>query len=253
MKQFVLYIIGVLFCVACTNSTKSNQKELVVYCAASLTNVINELADLYESKSGIAIQLNFASSGTLARQIEHGAQPSIYISANEKWVDYLIGLNLLLPESKQNIAGNSLVLVVPLDSDFSAVSFDRNLKDDVHGRIAIGDPKHVPAGEYAWQAIENIGLANEWKEKILPAKDVRSALILVELGEVELGIVYKTDALRSERVKLVAEVAGELHGPISLFSAMLNEKDNKETRHFSNFLQSNEAKNYWQKHGFKIE
>ena len=123
----------------------------------------------------------------------------------------------------------------------------------MNGRLAIGDPKHVPAGDYAWQAIQNIGLAEEWKSNLLKAKDVRSALMLVELGEAEMGIVYKTDALRSDKVRVVTEISSELHRPVFLFSAILNAKNNKETLHFYNFLLSNEAKLLWQKHGFKIE
>lgn len=253
MKKYLLYIITGLFCVACSHSPKSNKKELLIFCAASLTDLITELTDLYESETNTDVQINFASSGTLARQIEHGAQAAVYISANEKWIDYLVGLNLLLPESKQSIAHNSLVLIAPVDSNLDSISFNNGLIDYLGGRLAMGDPKHVPAGEYARQAIESIGLTGELKEKILPAKDVRSALILVELGEAEMGIVYKTDALRSDGVKVIAEISDEMHNPVYLFSAILKGKDNTETRYFYNFLRSNEVRHIWHKHGFKID
>ena len=253
MNRFVLYIVICVVCISCNNSPNGGKKELVIFSAASLTDVVSEIVERYETNSDVDIKLNFASSGTLARQIEHGAEPAVYISANEKWVDYLIGLNCLLPESKKHVAENTLVLIAPRDSKINAVAFNSGLSGYLNGRLAIGDPKHVPAGDYAWQAMQSIGLTDECEDQILPAKDVRSALMLVELGEVELGIVYKTDAMRSEKVKVVAEISKELHSPVFLFSSILNGKNDKETQHFYNFLLSKEAKLLWQKHGFKIE
>jgi len=225
IKKVILLIVLLLSGFACSQISKNNRDELPVFCAAGLTNVITELAENYESEHNINIQLNFASSGTLARQIEHGAHPSIYISANEKWIDYLIGLKMLIPESKQKIAGNSLSVIVPKDSKLDSITFKKNFSEMFKGRLAMGDPKHVPAGEYAWQAIQNGGFAKQLENRIIPAKDVRSALMIVELGEVEMGIVYKTDALKSEKVKIVAEIPEGLHSPIVFFASILKYKN----------------------------
>lgn len=253
MKKCFIYIVSMLLLFACSETKKEKKNELLVFGAASLTNVITELAEKFESTNNIDIQLNFASSGTLARQIEHGAQPSVYISANEKWVDYLTGLNLLIAESKQKIAGNSLAVIVPLDSPLNSLSFENNFPDTFKGRLAMGDPKHVPAGDYTWQAIENGAYAYKLEDRILPAKDVRSALMVVELGEVEMGIVYKTDALKSKKVKIVAELPEALHSPIGFFSSILKGKDEEQTQLFYKFLTSKEAKTIWVKHGFILE
>ena len=101
MKKYTLYIIVLFLVFGCGRKAKTESNELLAFCGASLTNVISELAENYEKQISIDIKLNFASSGTLARQIEHGAQPAVYVSANEKWVDYLIQLDLLVPESKK--------------------------------------------------------------------------------------------------------------------------------------------------------
>jgi molybdate transport system substrate-binding protein len=253
MKRFTLYIIVVLVCFACNQNKKAKQPELLVFSAAGLTNVVTELAERFEAEQNIDIHLNFASSGTLARQIEHGAQPSVYISANEKWIDYLIELGLLVPESKKKLAGNSMVAIVPSDSPIDSIQFTSGFANAFNGRLAMGDPKHVPAGDYAQQAIENGGYASALKDRILPAKDVRSAMMVVELGEVEMGIVYKTDALNSKKVKIVSEIPLELHTAIGFYSSVLKDKNDAQTKLFYTFLSSKEAQSIWLKHGFKID
>lgn len=253
IKKVILLIVSVLSGFACSQTSKNNRDELQVFCAAGLTDVITELSEIYEFEHNINIQLNFASSGTLARQIEHGAQPSIYISANEKWIDYLADLKMLIPESKQKIAGNSLVVIVPEDSMLDSLSFKKDFAEMSTGRLAMGDPKHVPAGEYAWQAVQNGGYAKHLEKRTIPTKDVRSALMIVELGEAEMGIVYKTDALKSGKVKIVSEIPEGLHSPIGFFASILKDKSDRKTELFYNFLTSKNAKTIWVKHGFKIE
>ncbi len=253
MKRVTLFVLLSLLCFACAQNKKEKQDELLVFCAASLTNVVSELVEIYEAKHNCSIQLNFASSGTLARQIEHGAQAAVFISANEKWVDYLTGLHLMVPETKKKVAGNSMVVIAPANSDIDFLSFEHSFTETFKGRLAIGDPKHVPAGDYAWQAIENAGYAKALDNRILPAKDVRSAMMVVELGEVEMGIVYKTDALQSRKVKIITEIPSELYSPIGFYAMVLKQKNDEQGQLFNKFLSSNEAKTIWIKHGFKIE
>jgi molybdate transport system substrate-binding protein len=253
MKKIILYIIVSVVCFSCVQKSKSVQKELLIFSAASLINVVTEIAEQYESVHNTDIQLNFASSGTLARQIEHGAEPSVYISANEKWIDYLIDNHLIAKETKLKLVGNSLAVIVPIDSPIESLSIENNFAEAFKGRLAIGDPKHVPAGDYAWQAIENAGYGKKLEGRILATKDVRSALMVVEMGEVEMGIVYKTDALKSQKVKIVSEISSGLHSSIGFYASVLKEKNNEQTMLFYNFLNSNKAKSIWIKHGFKIE
>ncbi len=254
MRKAFLYILIVFMFFGCSQkSQKKQSEELLVFSAAGLTNVVTELAEIYKSENNVDIKLNFASSGTLARQIEQGAQPTVYISANEKWMDYLIDLDLVVPESKEKVAGTSMAVIVPLDSETDTISFLDDFPEKFKGRLSIGDPKHVPAGDYAWKAIESGGYAEALSDRILPAKDVRSALMIVELGEVEMGIVYKTDALKSKKVKIVSIVPDDLHLPIGFYASILKNKNNEQTKLFYNFLTSKEAKDIWIKHGFKIE
>ena len=253
-RKALLYILIVFLFFGCAQKSQKKQSaELLVFSGAGLTNVVTELAEIYEAENNIDIKLNFASSGTLARQIEQGAQPSVYISANEKWVDYLINLDLVVPESKEKVVGTSMAVIVPADSEKDTITFLDDFPEQFNGRLSIGDPKHVPAGDYAWKAIESGGYADALADRMLPAKDVRSALMVVELGEVEMGIVYKTDALKSQKVKIVSIVPDELHPPIGFYASILKNKNNEQTQLFYNFLTSKEAKDIWIKHGFKIE
>ncbi|SEU09881.1 molybdate transport system substrate-binding protein [Draconibacterium orientale] len=254
IRKYTIYIVLLFLLVGCAQKAQKKQlNELLVFSGAGLTNVVAELAEIYEAENNIDIKLNFASSGTLARQIEQGAQPAVFISANEKWVDYLIHLDLVVPESKENVVGTSMAVIVPSDSETDTITFLDHFPEQFNGRLSIGDPKHVPAGDYAWKAIEGGGYADALSDRMLPAKDVRSALMVVELGEVEMGIVYKTDALKSKKVKIVSVVPDELHPPIGFYASILKNKNNEQTRLFYNFLTSKEATDIWIKHGFKIE
>lgn len=253
MRKGIIYSIAFLFLFSCGNKQGKQKDELLVFCAASLTNVMSEIGEAFELQHGIVVQLNFASSGTLARQIEHGAAPSIYFSANEKWVDYLIIEEIVSADTKAKVVGNALVLIVPKTNAKDTMIFGTEFPDQFTGRLAIGNPKHVPAGEYAWQSLQNLGLQDKLSDRILPTKDVRSALMMVEMAEVEMGIVYKTDALKSEKVKIVAEVPSDMHKPIAYFASILNENNNKQSQLFYKFLTSNRAREIWIKNGFSID
>ena len=235
----------------CSGSSTKNQNAITVFCASSLTDVMSEIAKAFEAETGEVVRFNFASSGTLARQIEHGAEPSLFISANKNWSDYLSKKNYTVEEDC--IVGNSLVVVASKESDLVPFSFEEEMLSKLEGRLAIGDPRHVPAGEYAMQAFEGSNLVKDLQDNLLPAKDVRSALMVVELGEVALGIVYKTDALKSEKVKIVSEIPSELHDTIGYHAAILKGKNQSNVLLFYNFISSESAQKNWTKHGFLIE
>lgn len=254
MKKPILYIIALAFVFSCTTS-KNKQPKILIFCAASLTNVVSEISEEFENKYQVDVQLNFASSGTLARQIEHGANPELFISANKKWVKYLNEIEKTTPEYEKEIAGNLLVVIAPVKSKMDTFQFVQgfNFSEVFNGRLSIGDPLHVPAGEYAMQAMESLDFEKELQTRLLRAKDVRSALLLVELGETELGIVYKTDALKSDKVKIVAEIPTDLHSPITYLVSKLKDQINENTKLFYEFLNSETSKGIWKKNGFKIE
>ncbi len=254
MKKVFYIIIGIgLFFSSCSNKTKDESKSITVFCASSLTDVISEIISDFEQKEQIEVKINLASSGTLARQIEHGATPAIFISANKRWMEYLGQLKLTVPETEKSIAGNSMVLIAPLGSQLESFSFSSeiNLPDLFEGRISIGDPHHVPAGTYAAQIFNKLGFEKELESRILPAKDVRSALMVVEMGEVETGVVYKTDALKSKKVKIITQFPDSLHEPVNYYMAIINKQQNEISTKLYNYIVSLEMATVWEKYGFK--
>ena len=255
MKKILYIIIGVsLFFSSCSSKKKDESKSITIFCAASLTDVISEIVSDFKENEQVEVKLNLASSGTLARQIEHGATPAIFISANKKWVDYLNQLDLTIPETEKSIAGNSTVLIAPLESrlDSFAFSTDINLPELFEGRISVGDPQYVPAGTYAFQIFKKLSFEKELESRILPAKDVRSALMVVEMGEVEAGVVYKTDALKSKKVKIITEFPDSLHEPVNYYMVIINKQQNETSTKLYNYIVSQETEPVWEKYGFKL-
>lgn len=251
MKR-VCYIIIVLLFSGCSQKKKSSENELVVFCAASLTDVISDITTAFEKENKVTIKLNLASSGTLARQIENGANPAIFISANKRWLDYLSNLKLTISETETKVAGNSMVLIAPIESALDSFPFspNMNLPNLFKGRISIGDPQYVPAGNYALQLLKKLGCDKELEPRFLPAKDVRSALMVVELGEVEAGLVYKTDAMKSKKVKIITEFPDLLHEPVNYYMAVIKDQENKDSQNLYHYILSDKATTVWKKYGF---
>lgn len=230
---------------------KASEKSVMIFAAASLTDVLSEIITLFENEYGISVQTNLASSGTLARQIEQGGNPDIYISASKKWADYIDSLGLFIRDYKTEIAKNELVLISPFNRETTISEIDSSLDfTSLLGseRLSIGDPAHVPAGNYAKQSLEYFGWYERVSNKILPAKDVRSALMVVEMDEVPLGIVYGTDALKSEKVKIIATFPEQSHKPIVYIAGVCNE--NTPAKDFYSFLISKDLMPVWNKYGF---
>ena len=232
--------------------SKETKDEIMVFAAASLTDVLSELVDVYEKDHTTKIKLNLASSGTLARQIVQGGEADIYLSASKKWADYADSLGYIKNNLRSDIAKNELVLIVPNNSLIDSITINKETDFASllgQGRLSIGDPSHVPAGRYAKQSLDNLNAFNGLKEKLLPSKDVRSALMMVELGEAPMGIVYRTDALKSGKVKIVGTFPEQSHKPIVYVAGVCNPKENACS--FYEFLYSSKALPIWQKYGFK--
>ncbi len=258
-KISVTSCIGLLIIcgLGCSKSAKIKENvihpenTIMVYSAAGLTNVINEIADSFETNYKIHIKTNLASSGTLARQIEQGERPDVYISASKRWIDYIDSLGYIIPGSKSAISRTELVLIAPIESSIELVDIDSStniISLLESGRLSIGDPSHVPAGKYAKESLEYYGWFKKLENKLLPAKGVRSALMVVEMEEAPLGIVYRTDALKSEKVKILGTFPGKSHTPIQFIAGLC--KDNQEAKDFYAYLNSEASKAIWLKHGF---
>ena len=242
-----LFHVCIAFVLCSCSSPKEKSTSITLFAAASLNEVISELAQSFEKKTNTQIKINFASSGTLARQITQGASPDLYISANQNWIHYLDSLGLIIPHSNTNIARNELVLIGSTQQRMdSTTDFPSLLQNQ---QIAMGDPQHVPAGLYAKQALQSYSLYSILEKQITPTKDVRSALMLVELGEIPLGIVYRTDALKSPKVSILSSFPEHTHAPILYTAGLITNK--KTAKEFITFLNSKQAIPIWVKHGFK--
>lgn len=244
------WLMVLLFFSACSG-TSYNSSEITIFGPSSLTNVLEDLAQTFEEQQNIQVKVNIASSGMLARQIEQGASPDIYISADKKWIEYLENKGYTKEENTKLLATNSLVLIAPLQSTLDSIHFTENFDRDFDGRIAMGDPQHVPAGEYAWEALKNAGYLKTFEKRIIPAQDVRAALLLVELGESEAGIVFKTDAIQSQKVKIINSIPSHLHKPVEIIATSLSNDTNSKL--FYDFLTSATAQNIFKKYQFNVD
>lgn len=222
-------------------SSSSQNSRLYVLTASSMNQVMTEVLD------GAAypnVLVNSSSSGTLARQIAAGAPCDLYLSANRKWIDFLLAESLIDSSAIEIIAQNSLVLIVK--SDDSTVGDDGDWKETLinSNLIAIGDPAHVPAGIYAAQAMKYYGIDSIVKPKLIEGKDVVTALRLVQMGEADCGFVYQTDALSAKGVQIIAEIDAVSHAPINYYRVSLSEKakhflaDPNVMRRFNSILQA---------------
>lgn len=235
-----------------TSSLAGSNYKVVIFAAASLTNVIDEIVVNYEKQSKIQIQTSYASSSTLAKQIEHEAPADLYISADTKWMNYLKDKNALKQNTTKNLLNNTLVLIAPKGNTFKAeMSPTFNFERAFLGKLCTGETESVPAGIYAKQALKSLNWWDKIKSRIVGTQDVRAALILVERGECGAGIVYETDAKVSDRVETIATFPEGSHEAI-IYPLSLTNRAKSEALDFYNYLQSDQAKIVFIKHGFSF-
>ena len=250
-------MILALACVGCSSqpasapapTTQTQPVTLTVAAAASLTDVAKELQTVYSTKHpNVTIAYTLAASGTLQQQIEQGAPVDLFISAGKSQMDALEQKGLIVTATRKNVVGNELVLVAGKDSKLTA--FD-GLKDATVKKIAIGTPESVPAGQYAKDTLTTLGMWDQLQPKFIQAKDVRSVLNYVETGEVDAGLVYRTDAATSDKVKIVAAAPAGSSKPIIYPMAIIaSSKHQQEAQQFEDFLASAEAAQLFEKYGF---
>ncbi|MFM7346859.1 MAG: molybdate ABC transporter substrate-binding protein [Tagaea sp.] len=228
---------------------------ITVYAAASLAGAFEALAEPLRAR-GVSARFSFAASSTLARQIENGAVADLFVPADEEWMDYLATRNLIAAGTRRVFAGNRLVMIVPADRP-RTVTIDRGLDLAAllgpGGRIATGDPTHVPAGRYARQAFETLGLWQVASGRIAGAENVRAALALVERGEAPVGVVYETDARASNRVAIAGLFPADSHAPVVYPAAIVARRDSPAARAFLAHLESADAKAILRRFGFTTE
>jgi molybdate transport system substrate-binding protein len=224
---------------------------LLVFAAASLTDVLDEHATEWERVSGMPVKFSFAASSVLARQVEAGGRADVFVSADQEWMDYLEQRSLIDGSTRRDLAGNRLVLIAPRDSKVAlriapgfalAAALGR-------GRLSTGDPDTVPAGRYARSALVALGSWEEIQQRLVRADNVRSAMMFVARGEAPLGIVYATDARVEPQVRVVDTFPQTTHAPIT-YPAAATRGSRQEARAFLDYLASAAARDTWKKHGF---
>lgn len=223
-----------------------------VFAAASLANALSEVSVAYQQKKGVRIIHSFASSATLAKQIEAGAPADVYLSASGEWMDYLQDRKLIEASSRTAWLGNKLVLIVPKGKAFE-VRFDQNYKlaAAFQGRLCIGNVDSVPAGRYAKQSLQYLKWWPGIRSRVVETQDVRAALAFVERQECRAGIVYESDAQISNNVEIAGVFPDHSHAPIVYPAALVAGIKNKG-RDYLQYLQSPASRAIFLKHGFRI-
>jgi molybdate transport system substrate-binding protein len=231
-------------------------QELTVFAAASLTDAMKDISVQWAKAGHQPLRMSFGSSSTLARQIEAGAPANLFASADEKWMDYLAQKNLIAADTRKDLLGNDLVLVVPADKPMHVTlgpGFDLLALLGPSGRLAVGDPAHVPVGIYAEQALKKLGWWDSISPRLARTDDVRAGLLLVEHGEAPAGIVYTTDAAASKAVMVAGTFPPDSHDPVSYPFAVTKSGDTPETRALLAFLAGPQARAVFVQRGFKVE
>ncbi|MGB2150391.1 MAG: molybdate ABC transporter substrate-binding protein [Cobetia amphilecti] len=236
--------------------------QIRVMAAASLHDALDAIEARYERLADVDIMPVYASSSTLARQLANGAPAQLYLSANERWMDWLEQQAGIVVTGRHDLLGNRLALVAPGPSQLDASVSNAEDVTDVaerlaatgsNTRLAVGDPDHVPAGIYARQSLEALGQWQTLRSRLASAEDVRAALALVEHGEAPLGIVYATDAAISHRVHQIGLLPDSSHDPIHYPAALISrggDAPSSQAEAFSAWLSSNEAGAIFHRFGF---
>ncbi|MET3293251.1 UNVERIFIED_CONTAM: molybdenum ABC transporter molybdate-binding protein [Brevibacillus sp. OAP136] len=233
----------------------ANQKaDLTIAAAASLTDALNELKTSFNADyPNYHLTFTFGSSGKLATQIQQGAPADVFLSASKKDMDTLEASKLITSSTRVNFAENRLVLIAPKDTKLPVAGFDK-INPDAIKQMAIGNPDSVPAGRYAKETLTNVGLWDKLQGKIVFASDVRQVLTYVESGNVDLGAVYTSDALSTDKVKILAIADTKWHSPIVYPGAVVNtSKFASEADVFLDYLNSEKAMLILSKHGFYVK
>lgn len=225
-------------------------EQVLIFAASSMASALSQLIEQYKKETGKDIQVSYGASSTLARQLSHGAPADIFISANEKWMNYVIENKSVNSLSVSPWLSNSLVLIAHnatiLPNVLKKEDIVRYIDDS---RLAIAHPAHVPAGIYSKKALQSLGIWNDLQDKLAFSNSARATLALVERQEAQLGIVYLSDALASNKVKIISNIPAKSHDNI-IFPIARTHSTNLAADEFFKYLNSNYAHNILLKNGF---
>lgn len=249
--RIVALVIAASF--AWTGGCLASQKggEILVSAAISLKNAFEEIGSVYQKQTGIRVRFNLGASGLLQKQIEAGAPVDVFASAGEAQMDALQSEGLILPETRRDFVRNRLVLIVPAHSRIPIGSFADLARPEV-GRVAIGNPKTVPAGQYAEQTLRHLKLWNALQPRLVLAENARQVLDYVTRGEVDAGVVYSSDiAAVGEKARIAADAPKQSHAPILYPIAVIKETANRvRAQSFVDIVLSKAGQAILRKYGF---
>jgi molybdate transport system substrate-binding protein len=232
---------------------RASAEELLVFAAASLKPALDEILATPDAKALGEIKASYAASSQLEHQIEAGAPASIFISADQDWMDAAAAKGRIIQETRIDLLGNALVLVSPKDSKVSleiARKFDLARALGTDGRIAIGEPNSVPAGKYAKSALVSLGVWDSIESRIVSADNVRAALNFVAKGEAPLGVVYRSDAVSEPAVRIVDTFPDASHAPIVYPAAVVTDHDTAAARKLLALMRAPASQAIFVRHGF---
>jgi molybdate transport system substrate-binding protein len=229
--------------------------DVLVFAASSTADALAEVNRDYAAAGGVRVAVSAASSGMLARQIDNGAPADLFLSANTDWIEYLSGRGRLSGAPRRPLLRNRLALVAPLSNAIRldirpGLALVRALDG---GRLAISDPRHVPAGRYAKSALITLGVWDGVEQYTAVGHNVRETLVLVERGEAPLGIVYVTDAAASAKVRLVGVFPPDTHPPIIYWAAVVAGRERPAITAYFRHLGSEAASVVFRRHGFQVD
>jgi molybdate transport system substrate-binding protein len=238
------------FLIAAFLASPLSAAEIQVYAAASLSDVVKEIAQAYERSSRDRIVFNFGASSSLARQIANGAPADVFLSADEEKMNVLHVQKLIVPATRISLLSNTLAVVVA-KTDGAAIHSARDLA--TVRRLALADPRSVPAGIYAREYLENAGVWTAVAPNVVVVDNVRAALTAVEVGAADAAIVYRTDALISKKTRVAYDVPRAEGPDISYAFALVTAAEHPEgARRFLKYLSSPAALAVFTRHGFLI-
>jgi molybdate transport system substrate-binding protein len=253
--KMVAMVCSIMLLMGVSGTVLATTETLTVFAAASTTNAVTEIGGIFSQRNHLSFRPSFASSSTLAKQIENGAPADVYISANMKWMNYLEEKQMIETGTRIDLLSNRLVLIVPADSSVNRIQiapgFDL-LKIVGDSRLSMGDPNHVPAGIYGKQALKRLGVWVTVERHVARSKDVRAALALVERGEAPVGLVYATDSEITEKVKVAGTFPQTSHTPIIYPVAVVAGRRSPATDRFMALLRSPKARVVFEKYGFLV-
>ncbi|MBV8849561.1 MAG: molybdate ABC transporter substrate-binding protein [Methylobacteriaceae bacterium] len=256
MNSKALAFAGFLASAIAIAPAQAQTQNVTIFAAASLKTALDDIAAQWQKDTGKSAKISYVASGPLAKQIEAGAPADIFISADVPWMDYVAERKLIKAETRRNLLGNALVLVAPADSKTQATPLnaqtDLNALLGSDGRLAIGEPKSVPAGNYAEKALTSLGLWDKVKDRLAQAESVRATLLFVARGEAPAGIVYRSDARAEPKVKVVATFPDSSHPPILYPIAMIAASTNPDAKAFYDYLATPAASAIFKRESFDV-